>query len=73
MGLQFTAEENTFRNEVREFFKTAMPADMRRRVVLGQKPTRDDLIGWQRILDKKGWAVPMWPKEWGGTDWSPAR
>ena len=73
MGLQFTAEENTFRNEVREFFKTAMPADMRRRVVLGQKPTRDDLIGWQRILDKKGWAVPMWPKEWGGTDWNPVQ
>ena len=70
MGLQFTDEENAFRDEVRNFFKTAMPEDMRRRVVLGQKPTRDDLVNWQRILDKKGWAVPMWPREWGGTDWT---
>jgi alkylation response protein AidB-like acyl-CoA dehydrogenase len=25
---------------------------------------------WQKILCNKGWLVPEWPKEHGGTDWS---
>lgn len=28
------------------------------------------MVGWQRILNAKGWAVPHWPVEWGGTGWS---
>ena len=27
------------------------------------------MVDWQRILNKKGWAVPHWPKQWGGTGW----
>jgi len=73
MDLAFTPEENAFRLEAREFFRSAMPDDMRRRVTLGQKPTRNDLVTWQRILDKKGWAVPAWPIEWGGTGWTPVQ
>ena len=23
-----------------------------------------------RILAKKGWVAPAWPKEWGGTGWN---
>ena len=26
---------------------------------------------WLKLLAKKGWSVPLWPKEWGGTGWSP--
>jgi len=73
MDLSFTPQEQEFRAQVRDFFKTAMPEDMRRRVKLGQKPTRDDLVTWQRILDKQGWAVPAWPVEWGGTGWTPVQ
>ena len=25
---------------------------------------------WQKILVEKGWAVPSWPEEWGGTNWT---
>ena len=32
--------------------------------------TRDDLIGWHRILADKGWIAPAWPAEWGGTGWN---
>jgi pimeloyl-CoA dehydrogenase large subunit len=28
------------------------------------------MVTWQRILNAKGWAVPHWPVEWGGTGWS---
>ncbi|MDO8695044.1 MAG: acyl-CoA dehydrogenase family protein [Sheuella sp.] len=26
---------------------------------------------WLKLLAQKGWSVPLWPKEWGGTGWSP--
>jgi acyl-CoA dehydrogenase len=26
-------------------------------------------IAWHRILHKKGWVAPAWPKEYGGTGW----
>ena len=31
---------------------------------------REDLLRWHKILAKKGWVAPAWPKEWGGTDWN---
>lgn len=69
MNLRFTDEEIAFRNEVRDFFRTAIPNDIRRKVVLGQRPQREDYIRWQQILFDKGWAAPAWEPEWGGTGW----
>jgi len=73
MDLRFTPEELAFRDEVRAFFRTALPADIRRKMELGQRQSKDDIVAWQRILNKKGWAVPHWPVEWGGTNWSPVQ
>ena len=73
MDLRFTKEENAFRDEVREFMRTALPEPMRRKMVEGHHLSKDDFIQWQRILNKKGWAVPNWPVEWGGTGWSPVQ
>jgi alkylation response protein AidB-like acyl-CoA dehydrogenase len=73
MDLGYTDEENLFRHEVREFFRTAIPADIQRKTVLGQKLARDDVVRWMRILHEKGWATPGWPVEWGGTGWDPIR
>jgi alkylation response protein AidB-like acyl-CoA dehydrogenase len=69
MNLRFTLEEIAFRKEVREFFRSALPTDIRRKCVLGQRLSRDDIVRWQRILYDKGWATPAWPVEWGGTGW----
>ena len=71
MDLNFTAEENAFRMEVREFFRSAVPPDLRRKCVLGQRLTREELVRWTRILYEKGWATPAWAPEWGGTGWDP--
>jgi pimeloyl-CoA dehydrogenase large subunit len=73
MDLRFTDEELAFRSEVREFFRTALPASIRRKMVDGHHPSKEDLITWTRILNQKGWAVPHWPVEWGGTGWSPVQ
>jgi alkylation response protein AidB-like acyl-CoA dehydrogenase len=69
MDLRFTGEEIAFREEVREFFRSALPADLRRKCTLGQRLSREDVVRWQRILHAKGWATPAWPVEWGGTGW----
>jgi len=73
MDLRFTDEEIAFREEVRAFFKTALPADIRRKAELGQRISKPEMLRWVRILHDKGWATPSWAPEWGGTGWDPVR
>ena len=73
MDLSFTPEENAFRDEVRTFFKENLPKDIRDKLVAGLHATKEDMIRWTRILNKKGWAVPHWPVEYGGTGWTPVQ
>ena len=73
MDLRFTDEEAAFRDEVRSFFKKNLPENIRRKMVEGKKIEKDDIVTWQRVLNKKGWAVSHWAKEWGGTGWSPVK
>ena len=56
MDLNFTKEELSFRDEVRDFFKKNVPAETKRRLTEGRKLEKDDIVNWQRILNKKGWA-----------------
>jgi pimeloyl-CoA dehydrogenase large subunit len=70
MDLRFTPEEIAFRDEVRDFFKKNLPEETRKKLVEGRKLDKADIVNWQRILNKKGWAVPNWPKEYGGTGWT---
>ena len=73
MDLRFTPDEVAFRNEVRAFMRTALPPAIRNKMVEGRRLVKDDLVNWQRILNAKGWAVPHWPTQWGGTGWSPVQ
>jgi len=73
MDLRFTPEEIAFRDEVRAFLGAALPEPIRRKMVEGRHLTKSDIVTWQRILNAKGWAVPHWPVEWGGTGWSPVQ
>ena len=70
MDLRFTPEEIAFRDEVRGFFRANLPERIRTKLVEGKHLAKDDIITWQRILNKKGWAVANWPAEWGGTGWT---
>jgi alkylation response protein AidB-like acyl-CoA dehydrogenase len=70
MDLRFTEAEQAFRLEVREFFRTALPADIRSKAELGQRFSKEELKRWQRILYDKGWATPAWAREWGGCGWT---
>lgn len=73
MDLSFTAEEQSFRDEVRRFFAKQVPDNARRAVQAGRHVPKQEQIVWQRKLNAKGWAVPHWPVEYGGTNWSPTK
>ncbi|MBP8018505.1 MAG: acyl-CoA dehydrogenase family protein [Hylemonella sp.] len=69
MDLSYSAEELAFRDEVRDWLGTNLPADIRDKVVNYQHLSKDDFMRWHKILAAKGWSVPHWPVEWGGTGW----
>ncbi|MGV9826926.1 MULTISPECIES: acyl-CoA dehydrogenase family protein [unclassified Gordonia (in: high G+C Gram-positive bacteria)] len=71
MHLKFDSDELEFREELRSFFTTKIPEDIRERVASGTAVLPDDLITTQRILNAEGLATPGWPVEWGGKDWTP--
>jgi len=73
MDLAFTDEDLAFRNEVREFFASAVPAGIRERMERGLHLSKEDYVRWQKILYERGWIAPHWPEEYGGCGWDPAK
>ncbi len=71
MDLRFTDTEVAFREEVRAFIRTTLPAELRAKVRAGHRITRDETVAWQKLLHRAGYAVSHWPVEHGGRDWSP--
>ncbi len=71
MDLQFTSEERAFRDEVRCFLAASVPEHISRKLSSGRRLGKTDIVQWQRILNQRGWAVPHWPPQWGGTGWTP--
>jgi alkylation response protein AidB-like acyl-CoA dehydrogenase len=73
VDLNFTAEEQAFRREVRRFIDENLPTEIRDKTRQGSGIHRDDALAWHKILYQKGWIAPEWPKEYGGTAWNPVQ
>jgi len=73
MDLRFSPEENRFREELRTFFREKVPASIREKVMESRHLSKQELVQSHKILHAKGLAVPHWPKEWGGADWTPVQ
>ncbi|MCP3053581.1 pimeloyl-CoA dehydrogenase large subunit [Aurantimonas marianensis] len=73
MDLRFTEEETAFRDEVRAFIRDHAPEDVTAALRDGRSVGKDAMVRWTRILNAKGWSVPHWPVEFGGTGWSPVQ
>ncbi|OZC33775.1 acyl-CoA dehydrogenase family protein [Gordonia polyisoprenivorans] len=71
MHLKFSSSEEAFRDELRTFFTTAIPKDLRERSAAGKLNYPEDIVTTTRIMNEAGYAVPHWPSEWGGQDWTP--
>lgn len=69
MELKLSDEDAAFRDEVRAFIAENYPAEMR---VANPETdlSKEQSLLWHRILHKKGWIAPLWPKEYGGPGWS---
>ena len=70
MDLSYSAEEQAFRNEVRGWLAANLPDDIRNKVLTYHGLSKADFIRWHKILAAKGWSVPHWPVETGGTGWN---
>ena len=73
MNLDFSPEDNAFRQEVRTFIAENYPKALREKQERGETLGKEDHLSWHRILARKGWAVPSWPVELGGTGWTPTQ
>ena len=71
MDVALSKEDRAFAERMREFFTSEIPAEIRDRLARGEHPTREDVVTSQRILNAHQLAVPHWPVEWGGQDWTP--
>ena len=70
MDLNFTPEEEAFREEVRQFLREHLPQRLSQKVHQGLRLTKADMEEWHAILNARGWLANHWPKEWGGTGWT---
>ena len=71
MDLRFSPEENKFREELRTFFREKVPASIRTKAMENRHLDKEELVAAHKVLHAKGLAVPHWPKQWGGSDWTP--
>ena len=72
MQLALSKADIAFRDEVRAFLDAELTPDMRE---AGHKSTRsysnlETSLAWHKALNKRGWAAPSWPKEYGGPGWT---
>lgn len=72
MDLALSEKDEAFRDEVRRFLDENLSEDLRE---AGRKTGgvfADFAAGmrWHKVLARKGWSAPTWPKEYGGTGWN---
>src|SRR3954469_17897850 len=69
MRLQLSPELEAFREEMRTFFTTQVPQEIRDTVAAHRHVSKEQYVETQRVLNAAGLAVPHWPEEWGGRGW----
>jgi len=70
MDLNYSAEDEQFRDTVRAFLDAKLPDDLRHKVLNHLRLSKEDFLRWHRIVHEQGWVGASWPKEYGGTGWS---
>lgn len=75
MNIEWSYQENTFRQEVIRFFERELTDDLKAagRWMTSVYGDHELSLRWQRKLLAQGWLAPSWPVEHGGCDWSVAQ
>nr|RAV92411.1 acyl-CoA dehydrogenase [Aerococcus mictus] len=71
MDIELTKEDEAFRAEVRRFISEKLPKELAEKDTVGASGERSALKRWQKDLYEKGWVAVNWPKQHGGTGWTP--
>jgi alkylation response protein AidB-like acyl-CoA dehydrogenase len=70
MDLNFTAEEDAFRAEVRQFLKDNLSDEIVAKMRGMEELTKEDLESWHATLQSRNWLAAGWPVEHGGPGWN---
>ncbi|MDE9364100.1 acyl-CoA dehydrogenase family protein [Luteipulveratus sp. YIM 133132] len=70
MQRRLSPDDAAFQQRMRTYFTTEFPADLRERWSAGGEPDPEVIRAAQRRLHEDGLAVPHWPAEYGGQDWT---
>jgi alkylation response protein AidB-like acyl-CoA dehydrogenase len=73
MNLELDPADLALRDEIRTFFAENVPESFKPRVRAGMRLEPAEFTAWQKSLHAKGWGAPTWPKEYGGTGWTPSQ
>jgi len=73
MDLIYSEEEIQFREEVKAFLSDNLSAELAKKGRLGASLSKADHEEWHAKLNARGWLASNWPKEHGGTGWSPVQ
>lgn len=73
MDINFTPEEEAFRNDVRAFLNDKLPPALSDKVLNHKHLGKEEYVRWQKTLYEKGWAAPGWPEKYGGPGWTPVQ
>ena len=75
MDIDLDAGDAAFRAELRVFLSEHLTPELKAGQYLSAAiyPEPAISLAWQRILQRRGWLVPLWPREWGGTGWTPVQ
>ena len=71
MKLQLSDEDAAFREEMHTFFTTQIPQHIRDTVAARRELSKEQIVESVQAMNAAGIAVPNWPVEWGGKDWTP--
>ncbi|HEF4760885.1 TPA: acyl-CoA dehydrogenase family protein [Pseudomonas putida] len=58
-----------FREDIRQFLRTHVPAELTGLARCTRSP-REQVQRWQKLLNDQGWGAPYWPGEHGGNGWT---
>ncbi|AZI35684.1 putative acyl-CoA dehydrogenase [Caenibius tardaugens NBRC 16725] len=75
MDIDLSTEEAAFRDEIRGFLRDHLPDTVKSGAAASPTVFVEPEIGqvWNAVLHAKGWLGYNWPKEYGGTGWSPVQ
>jgi alkylation response protein AidB-like acyl-CoA dehydrogenase len=71
MERRLSDDDRAFQTRMRDIFTTVVPRELRDKVANGRELTKADIVTAQKALHAEGIAVPGWPAEYGGQDWTP--